>query len=288
MKRLFSPRSPLAWGLIGAVLALGVVFSCEWFSKCLHFWELSPTEKVIQDKMAKEGESYDKLTFDLVDPASAPDGIRDAVMRGYKIIVDTQHEAKAFIGNRLNCTNCHFAGGITTGGRGGGISLAGVAAKYPLFDKRSESVIDLAERINMCFERSMNGKSLPLDSDEMLAVVSYLHWISRNFPIAEKAPWLGVKILTNTHKADPERGKILYNLQCAICHKEHGEGEGAIPPLWGPDSFNDGAGMNKEKVFASFIYPNMPYWNPCLTEEEAIDIAGFVTKQPRPVFNPGK
>ena len=190
-------------------------------------------------------------------------------MRGYKIVVDTQKEAKNFTGNRLNCTHCHFAGGITTGGKGGGISLAGVAAKYPLFDKRSESVIDLAERINMCFERSLNGKSLPLDSDEMLALVSYLHWISRNFPIASRAPWLGVKIFESKHKSDPERGKILYNLNCAVCHKGNGEGEGSIPPLWGPESFNDGAGMNKEKVFAAFIYPNMPYWNPVLTEEES-------------------
>ena len=53
--------------------------------------------------------------------------------------------------------------------------------------------------------------------------------------------------------ADPVRGKAIYARTCAPCHQLDGQGVlrdrhllnfGYVnPPLWGPDSFNDGAGM---------------------------------------------
>lgn len=274
---------------LGAVAAAAIFYySCCFISKTIHDLSLTPTEKVIQYKLAMEGESFKNLTFDLVDPAASPEPIRAAVLRGYRLIVDTQNEAKEYAGDRINCTNCHFAGGITTGGRGGGISLAGVAAKYPIYDTRAESMIDLSERINMCFERSMNGKALPLDSDEMLALITYLHWISRNFPTYAKVPWLGVKIISSTKAPDPKKGEMIYAQECALCHKADGEGEGVIPPLWGDGSFNDGAGMGVLKVMSSFVYWNMPYMNAHLSENEAIDVASYIVKQPRPSFNPKK
>lgn len=272
--------------LFGAFGGLAIFYGCCLIVQGFEAWDLSPTEKVIQQKLAKEGESFNTLTFDLVDPAASPESIRKAVLKGYNIIVNTQQEVKGYVGNRLNCTNCHFAGGITTGGRGGSISLAGVAAKYPVYNKRSEGMIDLAERINMCFERSLNGKSLPLDSDEMLALITYLHWISRNFPTYAKVPWLGLKQIKSTHTGDPEKGKSIYAIKCALCHKSDGHGEGAIPPLWGPESFNDGAGMSVDKVMANFVYWNMPYMNADLTEEEAIDVVSYIAKKPRPSFDP--
>lgn len=286
-RRFFSTRSPILWTLVGALGALAVVYSCYMLACFCHYMELSPTERVIKHKLAAEGIAYDTLTFDLVDPSSAPEGIREAVMKGYRIVVDTQNEASKYIAARMNCTNCHFSAGITTGGKGGGISLAGVAAKYPLMDKRSGQVIDLPQRINMCFRRSMNGKPLPYDSDEMISLITYFHWISRNFPLVEKAPWLSMKYLDESKfKPDLERGQMLYNIQCALCHMQTGEGQGIIPPLWGPTSFNDGAGMNNLRVFATFILHNMPYQSPYLSEEEAIDIAAFVTQQARPTYKP--
>jgi len=59
-----------------------------------------------------------------------------------------------------------------------------------------------------------------------------------------------------------------------------------FPPLWGPDSFNDGAGMARLITFANFIHFNMPhgvdYLNPQLSPEQAWDIAAYVLSQPRP------
>lgn len=59
-----------------------------------------------------------------------------------------------------------------------------------------------------------------------------------------------------------------------------------MPPLWGPQSFNDGAGMNRLITAANFIHDNMPdgtsYDHPQLSVEQAWDVAAFVVAQPRP------
>ena len=59
-----------------------------------------------------------------------------------------------------------------------------------------------------------------------------------------------------------------------------------FPPLWGKDSFNDGAGMGRLINAANFLHFNMPhgadYLNPQLSPEQAWDIAAYVVSQPRP------
>src|SRR5258707_11544297 len=59
-----------------------------------------------------------------------------------------------------------------------------------------------------------------------------------------------------------------------------------VPPLWGNDSFNDGAGMARLITAANFIHFNMPhgtdYLNPQLTPEDAWDVAAYMVSQPRP------
>ncbi|WP_460171054.1 c-type cytochrome [Thermus sp. FJN-A] len=84
-------------------------------------------------------------------------------------------------------------------------------------------------------------------------------------------------------QADPGRGKALYVQRCAVCHGANGEGQ-AGPPLWGPRSYNAGAGMANWKKLAAFIHGAMPLGNPNLSPEEARDIAAFVDSQPRPDF----
>jgi len=59
-----------------------------------------------------------------------------------------------------------------------------------------------------------------------------------------------------------------------------------MPPLWGSDSFNDGAGMARLITAANFIHLNMPhgvdYLNPQLSAEDAWDVAAYMVSQPRP------
>ena len=224
--------------------------------------------------------------FPLVDPEMAPDPVRAAVMRGYNIILETKKYLPQYAGDRVSCTNCHFSGGNSLGEKGGGISLVGVTAKYPIH-LSDNKLYTLRERINACFEKSINGKALPLNSPDMDDIVAYLTWISQGITDVAKAPWLGIKKLSSTHVPNPEAGEKKYAISCALCHGKDGQGQPrkldlSYPPVWGEHSFNAAAGMNKLETLASFIYYNMPYEDVGLTEEEALDIAAYIIKQPRP------
>lgn len=227
------------------------------------------------------------VSFDLLDPEMAPKEIHDQVMYGFKIMMNTKKVVPQYSGNDLSCTNCHFLAGNTLGGKNGSISLVGVTTAYPQYSERDGKNIDLSDRINNCFMRSMNGNPLPENSKEMLAILTYLGWISSSVSQYKDIPWLGLKHLKTEHRPNPENGQILYMQHCAICHRQDGEGEKDIPPVWGMRSFNNGAGMNTLPRIASFIYCNMPKNEAIvLTQEEALDIGSFVIQQPRPQFVP--
>lgn len=239
-------------------------------------------------------EGHHRYGFDLVDPGQAPEENRESVKRGYSLMQSTPFFAPQYVGSDLSCTNCHFAEGDTIGGKNNGFSLVGVTTTYPRYSPRDGKVISLADRINNCFERSLNGKPLPTNSQEMKDLLNYLDWISIEVKHLKKIPWLGIDYLKSSHIPDPEQGQKIYARSCALCHGKDGAGGGklppprndSIPPLWGPKSFNDGAGMNNPAMIAAFIYWNMPYMQPFLTEDEAIDVAAFVLQQPRPHFEP--
>ena len=56
-------------------------------------------------------------------------------------------------------------------------------------------------------------------------------------------------------------------------------------PLWGPDSWNDGAGAARVYTLAGIIRYSMPYLDPgSMTDEEAQYLAAFINSQPRPAF----
>lgn len=96
--------------------------------------------------------------------------------------------------------------------------------------------------------------------------------------------------------ADPVLGQAIYANSCVACHNTDGSGIRRslpmtdlgymMPPLWGVDSFNDGAGMARLITAANFLHFNMPhgadYLNPQLTVEQAWDVAAYVISQPRP------
>lgn len=237
-------------------------------------------------------QAHHLMGFNLVDPEQAPHNIRDSVMRGYRIITNTGYYLPEYAHNELACTNCHFCGGDTLGGKNGGISLVGVTTIYPQYSKRSGKVITLAERIDNCFQRSMNGKTLPVNSRSMNDIINYLKWISKEVEQIKDIPWLGLPDIKSKHQPDPKAGEKIYDQYCASCHQPNGEGGGylgqeegkTIPPLWGPKSFNDGAGMNTMNMLAPFVYLNMPYQQAALTEDQALDVAAFVLMQRRPHF----
>ncbi|MDT8069391.1 MAG: c-type cytochrome [Terriglobia bacterium] len=218
--------------------------------------------------------------FKAPNPEDAPPQLRPAVLLGYDIMMHTATYAPAYTGNKLNCSSCHFAAGLVDEG----IPLVGVAATYPKYRKRTNYATDLVARTNECFERSMNGRAAPVTSREMQALQAYFAWISRGTPIYSDVPWLGVKRVQPTRDPDRANGQSIFAVRCALCHGADGAGTVQAPPLWGPQSFNDGAGMAKLETFASFVHANMPKGTPDLSVDQAYDVAAYVTKQPRPHF----
>lgn len=250
----------------------------------LFFYFLLKEESIVAVNDPPKELSSATADFILVDPEEAPLAIREQVLKGYRIVLDTPKHAPKYSGNNLSCCNCHFNGGNTTGGRNGSISLVGVTDAYPMYSERQKKTIALWERINGCFMRSMNGHPLKEDTEEMQAIIAYLEWISSPVKGRKEFPWLGLKPVQTTRKPDPINGKKRYADCCAACHGENGEGAKGIPPLWGPSSFNHGAGMGTTQMMLPFVYYNMPRENPVLTPDEASDIVSYVLEQERPQF----
>lgn len=273
-----------------AVLALAVTASI-WLVLNTH-----PKEKYVEIVGGDSGSRYyeiddphdDKAAvhFDLLDPETAPEDKLNTILYGYHIMLETRKHVPEYVGNVLDCNCCHFNAGNTLGGKNRGISLVGVTAMYPRFSKRDNKEISLVDRLNNCFKRSLNGKALPKDSLEMEALVAYLAWISHEVMDAPMLPWLGLEPIPSNHIPNPEEGQKIYESCCQICHGRNGEGGTKIPPLWGPQSFNDGAGMNTLPALSAFVWLNMPHGQPNLTPEAALDVASYIIGKPRPHFTP--
>jgi thiosulfate dehydrogenase len=138
---------------------------------------------------------------------------------------------------------------------------------------------------------------LPNDAPEMQAIVAYIKFLSTGVAPGQHLSGLGAGHMPELSRAaDPGRGQPIFTRVCAACHNTNGSGirRGTAgtdlgylnPPLWGPDSFNDGAGMARIITLANFIHFNMPhgtdYLDARLSVEEAWDIAAYALSQPRP------
>ena len=142
--------------------------------------------------------------------------------------------------------------------------------------------------------RSMNGRKLPDNSREMAGYLAYLKFIGEPPAVTiEPAPATALP-------GDATRGMQVFDRVCAACHQPDGLGKrwGApadargyrFPPLWGPDSFNDGAGMDHFQRAVGFIHRNMPRGtdpaHPQVTLQEAWDAAALLQSKPRPHYEP--
>ncbi|MBS0165114.1 MAG: cytochrome C [Nitrospira sp.] len=215
-------------------------------------------------------------------PETIPGNLRGEQIRlGYEMVVNTQVYGKRYIGNALNCTNCHLDGGLNPNAA----SFVGISTLYPQYRERAGRQMTLADQINECFERSMNGKPLPPDSVKLTGIMAYIEWLSQNMPSGSTVPWRGIPRLTSTHQPDPINGKKVFEKKCVFYHGSDGQGTMAAPPVWGPRSYNIGAGMARVSVAAAFIKANMPRgWGWTVTDDEALDAAAYMNTQPRPDF----
>jgi thiosulfate dehydrogenase len=202
----------------------------------------------------------------------------------------------AHITNGMNCQNCHLDAGTKPFGN----NYSAVAANYPKYRDRSGTVEAIYKRINDCIERSLNGKALDTTTAEIQAMKAYIEWVGKDVPKKTKPTGAGITELPYLDQAaDPEKGKLVYQQKCKTCHGDNGEGklnEDKItyqyPPLWGPHSYNTGAGLFRISRFAGYVKSNMPfgadYEHPQLSDEEAWNVAAYVNSQPRPGFDLSK
>jgi thiosulfate dehydrogenase len=226
------------------------------------------------------------------------DALGKLIKYGYALMVDTPNQigpqaadpAKRYSGNNLTCQNCHLKAGTQPYA----MPLTGVWGQFPQYRGREGEIGTLEERVNGCMERSMNGRPLPLDSREMKAFLAYSKWVSTGIPDGAKLTGSGAMSVKEPGRAaDLNHGSQVYAQVCAACHGPDGQGQKAasgngyqFPPLWGPDTYNNGAGMARLLGAAAFIRHNMPfgttYSSPVLSDADAYDVAGFINSEARP------
>ena len=218
---------------------------------------------------------------------------REMVIYGEDIIANTSryfgpHGSVAPITNGMNCH-------LIAGKKSWGNNYSVVFSSYPKFRDRSGATETVYKRVSDCFERSLNGTAPDSTSREYKAIYSYIKWLGKDVKKGEKPVGSGIeKISYMDRAADPIKGKGIYTAQCQSCHGANGEGQLSLngisyeyPPLWGPHSYNDGAGLYRLSNFAGYVKSNMPFnqtthSNPKLSNEEAWDVAAYVNSQPRP------
>lgn len=225
--------------------------------------------------------NYDPPSVDDLDP---DDPEAQAIIYGEEVFNETNVVMPEHVGNELSCQSCHADGGLSISS-----SMVGVTTDYPQYRPREGIVFTLEDRINGCMIRSMNGKMIDSDTEEMRAMIAYLTYISEGIEVGADRPWAGRNTMAEVPEPDIQNGEELYEKKnCLTCHAVDGSGTGANtgPALWGDNSFNDGAGMSRLTKMAGYIQNNMPIGEEYeLSDQEAADLAAYILQFDRPVFD---
>lgn len=171
----------------------------------------------------------------LIDrPVPSLDTLKDdaygkLVRRGHELATRTfahigpevKNPKMRYAGNNLSCTSCHQDNAT----KPYAIPWVGAFASFPQYRAREDAVSTIEERVNGCMERSMNGKPLPLGSDEMKAFVAYIHFLSQGIPVGQEVEGAATKATrVPDRRADLVAGRQVYQAQCVACHGPDGQG----------------------------------------------------------------
>ena len=209
----------------------------------------------------------------------------DMVRLGRDIFRDTRTRAPSFVGNDLRCGNCHLDAGRLADAS----PLWAAWVAFPAYRAKNHEVNTFEERLQGCFRFSMNGAAPPLGDTVLVALETYSAWLARGAPVGADMPGRFYPRLGRpASPPDYVRGQAVYQGNCALCHGPDGAGQSAagrvvFPPLWGPNSYNWGAGMEMVDTAAAFVKANMPLGRrDSLGDQEAWDVALFMDSHERP------
>lgn len=279
------------FSLLGLILT---IVSCSQPDVDSNIVIYTPQSELNESKLVIEVDDVFNNDFNVDKLEDSPENA--LIKKGYDILKNTPkylgpNSKNKIAGNQLACTNCH----LNVGTKPYGAPWIGVTKRFPHFKGRSNDTISIQQRINGCMTRSMNGKELPENTEEMKAIVAYMEWLSKDTKQGNKIKGKGfLKLEIPNRAVDLQAGQSIFESQCVACHNVTGLGafnqelgKYTYPPLWGDDSYNNGAGMARVLTAMQFIKGNMPlgatYNNPILTDEEAYDVAGYINSNQRPI-----
>ena len=220
-----------------------------------------------------------------------PEG--DAIKRGMALFDNPKANAAEFVGNSMACKNCH----LDSGRRANSSPMWAAWVSYPQYRKKNNSINTMEDRILGCFRYSMNapnspsGGPPPPGSDVYRDLEAYFHWLAERRADRPIATRRRLSQAASCPRRDTTRraGAAVFTASCVACHGNDGQGaaqpDGTIvyPPLWGPRSYNWGAGMARVDLAAGFIKANMPFDKPgTLSDQQAWDVAAYIDSQERP------
>ena len=115
-------------------------------------------------------------------------------------------------GGETSCAACHAAESDHP--------MKGVATRYPKFDARADTLLDLSGRINLCRATFQAKPALAHESEDLLSLSAYVASRSRGMPMAvevtaESQPWFDA----GRDYFFRRRGQL--NLACNQCHDDN-------------------------------------------------------------------
>jgi L-cysteine S-thiosulfotransferase len=109
------------------------------------------------------------------------------------------------------CADCHTDASV---------SMKGVAARYPAFDKTLGRPVNLEQRINLCRAGKQQASPLPYESHDLLALTAFIARQSRDLPIEVGTdPQLQPFVAKGRELFTQRQGQL--NLSCSNCHDDN-------------------------------------------------------------------
>lgn len=198
--------------------------------------------------------------FQLLVESSFLDNVfGEMVCQGQVLFVEIWKNVLYLVGNQFNCVNCYFDQGCWVNF----VLQWVVYLVYLVFCVKNNKVNMFVECLQGCFQFSMNGKVLVVDSLEIKVLIVYVYWLVSQVLIGVSlfgCGYLDVVLLEGGYSI--ECGVKVYVVQCVICYGVDGQGQMVLGQmvfllLWGVQFFNWGVGMYCINIVVFFIKYNM-------------------------------